>query len=255
MTANDHARAYWQYEYDVAGRSMIPLLEGWGIQLRGAAVLDVGCGEGGGVCAMQDRGALCRGMDIDAGRIAVAERLRGERQIPFAVGNLYEEAVPFMDRSYDLLVLHDVFEHLDRKEEMLRKLGGCLSPGGGLMITFPPYYSAYGAHQQHLRAGFAKLPFIHLVPFMLSRIVPRLRGEHPHVVEEVSKLGRLKMGMRKFERLASGAGFTVAGKQAYLISPNHIRFGLTPLPAGPLASVPLLDELLCTGVVYLLRRS
>jgi hypothetical protein len=130
-----------------------------------------------------------------------------------------------------------------------------MAPGAGLMITFPPYYSAYGAHQQHLRANFARLPFFHLLPFALSGVLPRLAGEYPHVVEEVQKLGRLKMGMGKFERLAATAGFAVAGKQAYLISPNHIRFGLTPVPAGPLSSVPLLGELLCTGVVYLLRRT
>jgi len=131
------------------------------VNLRGAAVLDVGCARGG-LCAMHDRGAQCRGSTSTRAHRGGAGAA-GRPGNPFAVANLYEETVTFLDRSYDLLVLHDVFEHLDRKEEMLAKLARCMKPDGGLLITFPPYYSAYGAHQQHLRATVARLPFFHLV--------------------------------------------------------------------------------------------
>jgi ubiquinone/menaquinone biosynthesis C-methylase UbiE len=246
-----HPRFYWQYEYDVAAKYMIPLLRQWGVGMTGRSVLDVGCGEGGGVCAMHDAGAMCVGFDIDAGRVRVACELQGDRGIVFEVGNLYEEQIPFAGKQFDLLSLHDVFEHLENKTEMLEKLKGYLKPGGGMLITFPPYYSAYGAHQQLLNTGFARLPFFHLLPFSF-RLLARLKNEDPFFVEEVMKLGRLKMGMKQFEQIAKAGGLTIAHKQAYLISPNHIRFGLKPIPAGPVADVPVLGELLCTGVVYLL---
>jgi hypothetical protein len=41
-------------------------------------------------------------------------------------------------------------------------------------------------------------------------------------------------------------------EQAYIISPNHIRFGLRPMPAGPAARIPVLSEIICTGVAYFL---
>ena len=123
-----------------------------------------------------------------------------------------------------------------------------------MLITFPPYYSAFGAHQQLLRARFLRLPFLHLIPFFVSRVLPRIRGESPIVVEEVRKLARLKMGMRAFEAIVRRNNMRVAGKKAYLISPNHIRFGLTPLAAGAVARVPLLGEVLCTGVAYLIAK-
>ena len=252
MTENDHEKMYWQYEYDVCDRFIVPLLNAWGIRPEGSAVLDVGCGEGGGLCALHDRGGSCTGFDIDGSRVQTALRLQGGRGIGFVCGDLYADDVPFSGRRFDLVTLHDVFEHLDHKRAMVAKLKKYLTPGGKLLIRFPPYYSAYGGHQQHLRVWFARLPFVHLVPFSASRILPRLKGEAPHVVAEVQKLARLKMGMKKFEQIAAQGGMRVERRQAYIISPNHIRFRLKPVPAGPLARLPLVREFACTGVIYLL---
>ena len=254
IEVREHDRKYWQYEYDVVDRYMAPLLEQWGVLLKDARILDVGCAEGGGLCALYDRGVHCMGFDIDRERVELAEQLKGSRAIPFVPGNLYETAFPFSDRQFDLVVLHDVFEHLDHKDAMLEKLKRYMKPDGRLLITFPPYYSAYGAHQQHLRAPFAKIPFFHLIPFTMSFLLPRLKGEHQPFVEEIRKLARLKMGMKKFEQIVSRGKLRVVGKETYLISPNHIRFGLKPIPAGPIARIPLLNEILCTGVVYLLEK-
>jgi SAM-dependent methyltransferase len=165
---------------------------------------------------------------------------------------MYEERLPFADAKYDLVVLHDVFEHLDHKVRMLHILRRYLKPGGVMLITFPPYYSAYGAHQQHLLTWFARLPFVHLVPFGTSAVLPRLRNEYPHVLEEVRKLTRLKMGIAAFERLVSEGGLRIVQVKSYLISPNHVRFGLKPVSAWFFAKVPYLKEVLCSGVVYLL---
>lgn len=254
VTVTDHDRKYWQYEYDVADRFIVPLLDSWGVRPAGAAVLDVGCGEGGGLCALHDRGGSCAGFDIVESRVQSALSLRGQRAIEFVQGDVYAAEPPFGARQFDLVTLHDVFEHLEQKPAMIARLNQYLKPGGKLLIRFPPYYSAYGGHQQHLRAWFARLPFFHLVPFSLSRIVPRLKGEAPHMVEEIQKIGRLRMGMRGFERIATEGGMRVEQCQAYLISPNHIRYGLTPVRAGLLARVPLVREMVCTGVIYLLSK-
>jgi SAM-dependent methyltransferase len=251
----EHSRRYWQYEYDVSVRYMVPLLEKWNIALRGSSVLDVGCGEGGGVCGLNDQGARCTGYDISAQRIAVADELKDDRTIPFSASNLYDDPMPHAGTTFDLVVLHDVFEHLEEKERTLTLLARYLNPRGRMLITFPPFYSAFGAHQQLLRSRFVRLPFFHLLPFAMSQILPRMNREDPNFLEEVRKLGRMKMGIRKFERVIQTSGFSIVGRQAYLIGPNHIRFGLTPVPAGLIARVPLIREFVCSGVVYLLSRN
>ena len=223
--------------------------------VKGASVIDVGCGEGGGLCAMYDAGAASScGFDVEMGRVEAAKHLKGDRRIFLTTGNLHEDPLPYSENLYDIVVLHDVFEHLDHKDTVMKKLAAYMKPAGRLMITFPPYYSAYGAHQQLLQTSWAKIPFFHLMPFALSKILPRLKGEPSYFVEEIQKLGRLKMGMKKFEAIASRNGLKVAGKQAYFISPNHIRFGLKPIPAGKVSEIPILGEVMCTGVVYLLSK-
>lgn len=250
-----HTRSYWEYEYQVSSRYMAPLLREWGSPPDGATVLDVGCAEAGGLCALHDAGAACAGFDVDEDRVRAAAVLRGDRAIELRTGDMYADGTPFAGRQFDLVVLHDVFEHLDRKHAMMVKLSGYMKPDGRMLITFPPYYSAYGAHQQHLRAPFARLPFFHMIPFAISALIPRLRNESPAIVAEVQKLGRLRMGMARFEAIAASAGLRVVQKRAYLISPNHIRFGLKPIAAGPVARLPLIAEVACTGVVYLLSKS
>jgi SAM-dependent methyltransferase len=248
----DHTRKYWQYEYDVSQRFMAPLLESWGIALRGASVLDVGCAEGGGLCAFHDLGATCVGFDITPERIAFGEALRGSRSMECIVGDIHADPPPFAGRTFDLVMLHDVFEHLEAKVRALDVLRRYLKSAGRILITFPPYYSAYGAHQQHLHFPPARLPFFHLIPFAMTRFVPRLRGESAFMLSEVSRLHREGMGLRRFRTIAKEAGMTIHHEQVYLISPNHIRFGLKPLPAGIAGRIPVVNEVLCTGVAYLL---
>ena len=160
----------------------------------------------------------------------------------------------FLYRQFDLVLLHDVFEHLDHKQETLKTLANYLTPTGKLLITFPPFYSAFGGHQQLLKTWFARLPFVHLLPFMVSRVFPLLTKEPASFVEEIQKLTRLRMGMTKFERLVPGAGLRVEQKQGYIISPNHIRFGFTPMPSNFIAGLPVVGEMFTSGVVYLLAR-
>ncbi len=248
----EHEKFYWQYEYDVVAKYLVPLMKSWGVKTEGARMLDVGCGDGGGLAALFDAGMICKGYDIEPRRVERALQMNDGRAMTLTVGNIYLHPVPFAGEHFDLVVLHDVFEHLEHKLESLQTLKSYLSPNGKLLITFPPYYSAFGGHQQLMRTWFARLPFIHLVPFMLTKVFPRLKKEHPAFVEEIQKLGTLKMSMRKFEQLLPDAGLNIAGKQAYVISTNHIRFGLKPLRGNAVADIPLVGELLTSGVVYLL---
>lgn len=249
-----HDRKYWQYEYDVMAQHLLPLLRSWGVQLEGAAVLDVGCGDGGGLSAMADAGMHCVGFDIDPRRVELANALRGSRKFEMIPGDIHAKPPPFAGKTFDLVILHDVFEHLERKSDVLEILKSYLKPSGKLFITFPPYYSAFGAHQQLLRTRVARMPFLHLLPYALSGILPKLLNEHKPFVEEVQRLGKMKMGLAKFERLVEEAELHVIRRKLYLIGPNHIRFGLKPVGAGMLGKIPGVRELLTTGAVYLMQQ-
>ncbi|HUL43448.1 MAG TPA: class I SAM-dependent methyltransferase [Bacteroidota bacterium] len=252
MEITEAGRKYWQYEYDVMAQYLLPLMREWGVKIEGATVLDVGCGDGGGISAMYDAGMHCKGFDITQPYIDLAHAMSEGRKMEMFVGSIYANPIPLEGERFDVVILHDVFEHLERKTYVLETLKKYLLPSGQLVITFPPYYSAFGAHQQFLSARYGKIPFFHLMPFAVSGIIPKLKNEQPHLVEEIQKLARLKMGIGNFEHLLRETNYRIEKKKFYTIGPNHIRFGLKPLGAGVVGSIPGLRELLVSGVVYLL---
>jgi SAM-dependent methyltransferase len=255
ITVTDHDRWYWQYEYDITARYLVPLLRQWGVRETGVSLLDVGCGDGGNMAALADAGFRCKGFDLEPRRIELAEHLKGNRNCEFRIGDLASGARPYENERFDLVFLHDVFEHLEQKNEMLKILGRYLRPGGLIVITFPPYYSAFGAHQQLLTSWLGRIPFIHLLPGMCNTIFPGLKGEASVFTAEIQKLARLKMGITVFENIIKRAGFLVRARQFYITSPNHIRFGIRPVRAGIIGKIPVVREIAVSGVVYLLSKT
>ncbi|MDP2208984.1 MAG: methyltransferase domain-containing protein [Bacteroidota bacterium] len=249
----DHDRKYWQYEYDVVAKHLLPLLKECGLNSNGETLLDVGCGDGGGVSAFYDAGFVCKGFDIETRRVELANAMRQERNFEMVYGNIYDEDFPYSKEQFDLIVLHDVFEHLGKKELVLEKLKSCLKSDGRILITFPPYYSAYGAHQQLLKSKMGKLPFFHLLPFSIPFLIDKFPNEEKSFVEEIKKLASLKMGIHKFEKLLERCGLSVEQVRKYIIGPNHIRFGLKPISAGWFGNIPILNEIVSSGIVYLLK--
>lgn len=253
LEITDHDKKYWQYEYDVVAKYLLPLLKEWGMNTKGIFLLDVGCGDGGGVSAFYDAGFVCKGFDIETRRVELANAMRGSRDFEMVYGNIFDEDFPYFKERFDLILLHDVFEHLEKKELVLEKLNNCLNSDGRILITFPPYYSAYGAHQQLLKSRIGKFPFFHLLPFTISSLIDKCPNEEKSFVEEIKKLASLKMGIHKFEKLLESCGLSVEHVRKYIIGPNHIRFGLKPISAGWFGNIPILNELILSGVIYLLK--
>ncbi|RCK74559.1 MAG: methyltransferase [Ignavibacteriae bacterium] len=250
---SEQDRKYWQYEYDVVAKYLLPLLKKWGFESRNQTLLDVGCGDGGGVAAFYDAGFDCKGFDIEIRRVQLANLLKGERKYEMVTGNIYDDNFPYSNEIFDLIVLHDVIEHLENKTDVLIKLKKCLSESGKILITFPPYYSAFGAHQQLLNSTILKLPYMHLFPFYKNILLTK-NNENQTFVKEIIKLMNLKMGIKKFEDLLDKCNLKIDKKINYIIGPNHIRFGLKPLSLGIFGNIPLINEIITNGIVYLLRK-
>lgn len=253
IEVSEHDKKYWQYEYDVVSKYLIPLLKKWGISGNGYKLLDVGCGDGGGVAAFYDAGFICKGFDIELRRVQLANYLKGNRNFEMLVGDIYQENFPYSKEKFDLIVLHDVIEHLENKKQILIKLKNCLNESGNILVTFPPYYSAYGAHQQLLKSKLLKIPFIHIFPFYKS-LLKLFRSENPTFILEITKLMKMKMGIRQFNNILKNCDLETVKSRKYIIGPNHIRFGLKPINAGIIGNIPILNELIINGVVYLIKK-
>lgn len=131
--------------------------------------------------------------DEDARENAAALRI-----CPVSGGSLPEH-VPFDDRTYDLVCLFDVLEHIDDDMAALARLQRLLKPGGRLLVTVPAYEWLWSAHDEahhHRRryttarlgararsAGLVAIRLGYFNSFLfplvaLARIRGKLRGSH-----------------------------------------------------------------------------
>lgn len=103
----------------------------------GGRLLDVGCGNGMTMDAMQKLGWQCEGVDFDplAVQAAVARGLRVSLGPP--------EAQAYPDDTFDAMILSHVIEHVPHPEKFLRECCRILRPGG-LLTVLTPNASALG---------------------------------------------------------------------------------------------------------------
>lgn len=217
------------------------------VPLRGATVVDVGCGHGALCVAMAEAGAgRVIGVDLDEERIRFAEARIRERY-PHLAGRVEfrcQDLRLIPERGIDLVVSKDAFEHITELAAVLDAIRVRLRPGGRLYAGFGPLYnSPYGDHRR-LRA---KIPWGHLLlseRFLLRRAARRLQRE----VSSVEDLGLNKLSLRDYERLLSASGMRVVS-----IRRNANR-RLASRAMSVAAKVPFLREYFTHNLFCVLER-
>ena len=97
------------------------------------SVLDVGCGPGTITADLARRVAPGEvvGLDRDAGVLAEAE-VAVPANLHFTTGDVY--ALPFPDRSFDVVHAHQVLQHLTAPSEALAEMGRVCRDGGVVAV-------------------------------------------------------------------------------------------------------------------------
>lgn len=248
----------WGYMYGLAREYMIPYLESKGVAIRGASVIEIGCAEGGNLCAMYEHGAgELVGTDIAEVRLESAAKIAGKLGVPVTYSShdiIGEEPYREWMNHFDVAFLRDVIEHLDDATLALRNISRVLKPGGALYVTFPPYYSPFGGHQQLLKNWVSKIPFIHYLPNPFFKAVVSTSHMEQDIVE-VQRLHRIRMTTGKFRKAARAAGFTMADEKLYFIRPVFkMKFGLTPISADIVKPIPILRDVFALEAGYILKK-
>ncbi len=101
--------------------------------VRGARVLEVGCGEGYGTALLARDATSVLGVDYDA--LTIAHAARTYPQASFARANL--AALPVRSATIDVLATLQVIEHVWHHHEFLAQCHRVLRPGGTLLVTTP----------------------------------------------------------------------------------------------------------------------
>jgi len=256
---NSWDEQYRSYQARLASDYLIPVLNDWSVALAGKRFLEAGSGDGGCAAEFHRAGCGVTAIDIDERLVTIASELNEKEGVSVNtyVGDICRPDCPGLEEGpFDIVLLRDVVEHLDDLTGALSILRQNLSEDGVLFIVFPPYYSAYGAHQQILprkRVGFVpynKLPFLHLLPDGAFSAITK--GDTP-AHREVARLRRIRLTLKKFARGADAAGFRITRRKYYLTRPTHkLRYGVPVVGASLLGRVPLLNEILVTACYCLL---
>lgn len=247
----------WGYMYALASEFVIPYLESKGTPIRGASVIEIGCAEGGNLCAMAEHGAReLVGTDIAEERLESAANIASKLGLDITFSShdiIGEEPKPEWRNRFDVALLRDVIEHLDDATIALRNIRRVLKPGGVLYVTFPPYHSPFGGHQHLLGNWVGKLPYMHLLPSAVFKAMVSTSEIERNKVE-VQRLHRIRMTTSKLRKAARDAGYTIADEKLYLIRPVFkMKFGLHPIGADILKPFPGIRDAIAMEAGYILK--
>ncbi|UCC86590.1 MAG: class I SAM-dependent methyltransferase [Anaerolineales bacterium] len=102
--------------------------------VRGAAVLDLGCGTGRHSLWLASEGAVVTAVDFSEGMLAQACRKPGADAVRFVVHDL-EDSLPFADGFFDRVVSGLVLEHIQDLDHFFFEVRRVLCPGGRAVLS------------------------------------------------------------------------------------------------------------------------
>jgi SAM-dependent methyltransferase len=141
-TADDHEfrddDAYAKAKYAITLRWLGPA--------AGRSLRNVGCGSGLFNEMAAAAGFVVEGWEPDGEACA---RARASSPPGVVVHHAGLDAVP-ADRGADVVVLHDVLEHIDDDAGAVRRLRAILAPTGTLVVSVPAHMWLFGYHDEQL---------------------------------------------------------------------------------------------------------
>ena len=135
-------------------------------------ILDVGCGLGMYTRRMRTFSAEVYGIELDAEKIA---RAGGEKPY-ISLGRA--EALPFPEGYFDVILLHEVLEHVEDDQRAVAEAHRCLKAGGRMVIFAPNRLYPFETHGVYLggRYLFGVIPLVNYLPIALRRhLCPHVR--------------------------------------------------------------------------------
>lgn len=123
-------------------------------------VLEDGCGVGSYLARLSEDASLAVGLEIELER-AVEAHAKG----PSTVGGV-GEYLPFPDNTFDLVLSHEVLEHVQNDRLAASEIARVLKPGGRLTLFVPNRGYPFETHGHYWKGTyhFGNTPLINYLP-------------------------------------------------------------------------------------------
>ena len=224
-----------------------------------ARILEVGCGEGGNLLPFAEAGCLVTGIDLSITRIEQAQHFFEschQKGTFLCQDFLTSQAPENEDERYDVIFMHDVIEHIgsQQKTAFIEHVKSFIKHGAVVFVAFPPWQMPFGGHQQIGKGFVSKMPYVHLLPNPLYRLLITLSGNNEGCVRELLNIKQCRMTIEHFETLTADTGFRIRQKTFWFINPHYKqKFHLQPRRLWRWAGkLPYIRNFYITSTFYIL---
>ena len=249
-------KAYFQELAATSELHFLPYIHRFTSVTPQSRILEIGCGEGGNLVPFARLSCRVTGIDLSENRIRQARQFFQEEGLPatFIASDIFQ--ITQLEEAFDIILIHDVIEHISGKCRFLEHIKRFLAPGGILFVSFPAWQMPFGGHQQICRNRcVSRLPFIHLLPAGAYGNLLHRFGESQARIEELLDIQECRTSIELFEKLLSTSRYRVLHKQFWFINPHYEqKFHLKPRKLPRLiGSIPHLRNFFCTSCFYLIQ--
>jgi hypothetical protein len=98
------------------------------------------------------------------------------------------------------------------------------------------------------------MPYIHVFPKPVYKIILKILGSSDREIEGLLNLAETGISIKRFEKIIHRENYIVNRKTHWLINPNYqIKFGFKPRRLPKIFQIPYFQDFYTTAVYYLLK--
>ncbi len=230
---------------------IIPYLQKYLPNFHNMKILEIGCAEGGLLHVLHELKIEAAGLELEIGRVDIA--IKKNPVLSIIVGDITDKNVfELFENKFDLIIMRDTIEHIPDREATFFNISKLLNKKGYLYITFPPRFSGFAGHQQNGRTILRIIPYLHLLPDVLIRLLGNILNEKQKVINSVILNYKEGLTISSFEKFYRRHQFKAVVRDLFIFRPIYkLRFKVTP---KRIPNIRILREFLAFGCEYLLQK-
>ncbi len=207
-------------------------------QNKNIKLLEIGCAEGGTLSSLSKMEYHIDGLELETDRAEIAKK-NLPASVQVIVGDITNrKIITTLDKKYDIIIMRDVIEHIEKKEEAIENVLRLLNPEGILFLTFPLKFSPYAGHQQNFKTLLRFYIYITLFPSFLIKLICNIFNEKNRIAG-LLYLKKCALSYRMLKKLISKKG-TIFNVDFFISRPVFKqRFGW---PIIKMVNIPVLRE-------------
>lgn len=209
-------------------------------RLKDARALVAGCGVGMYAAQIRRRFTpFVQAFDIEPDRVQTARA-----GVPDALVSAGER-IPFAANTFDVLLSHEVIEHVSDDRQSAREMIRVLKPGGRILLFCPNRWYPFETHGHYWKGEyrFGNTPLINYLPkFWRDRLAPHVRAYTSAEIRSLFDFQQVRLVHHS--RIYGGYDNIIArlGQPAAVIRDLLYRFEQTPLDTWGLSHFLVIEK-------------